>query len=232
MSLTDRAIAQIRELIQTGELAPGAKLPPEAQLAAELGLGRNLLREAVKALEAARVLEVRHGSGTYVTSLEPRLLLEGVSDAVALLRGDDIIEVTEVRRVFEPAATAFAATRVTPADLAVLREHLDAMRASLDDVEKLNFHDAAFHRAVVAATGNETMTILLEGIANLTVRARVWRGLVDANVAERTVAEHEAILRALVARDAVLAHAAALMHVTTTETWLREHLPTEPPEPS
>jgi GntR family transcriptional regulator, transcriptional repressor for pyruvate dehydrogenase complex len=232
VSLTDRAIAQIRELIQTGELAPGAKLPPEAQLAAELGLGRNLLREAVKALEAARVLEVRHGSGTYVTSLEPRLLLEGVSDAVALLRGDDIIEVTEVRRVFEPAAAAFAATRIGPADLTALREHLDAMRGSLDDVEKLNFHDAAFHRAVVAATGNETMTILLEGIANLTVRARVWRGLVDANVAERTVAEHEAILRALVAGDAVLAHAAALMHVTTTETWLREHLPAEPSETS
>ncbi|MFG6199838.1 FadR/GntR family transcriptional regulator [Nonomuraea sp. JJY05] len=99
MSLTDKAIARIRELIQSCELAPGSKLPPEQQLAAELGVGRNLMREAVQALVAARVLEVRRGSGTYVTSLEPRLLLqEGIAEAVELLRGETMLELTEVRR--------------------------------------------------------------------------------------------------------------------------------------
>lgn len=224
MSLTDRAIARIRELIQIGELSAGDKLPSEQQLAAELGLGRNLLREAVKALVAARVLEVRRGSGTYVTSLEPHLLLEGVSEAVALVRGEKVIELTEVRRLFEPAATALAASRIDGAHLAEVHEHLAAMRRSLDDVERLTAHDAAFHRAVIAATGNETLTILLDGVANLTVRARVWRGLVDDNAAARTVAEHEAIYDALAAGDAMRAHAAALMHVVTTESWLRGHL--------
>ncbi|NEE01701.1 FadR/GntR family transcriptional regulator [Phytoactinopolyspora halotolerans] len=224
MSLTNKAIARIRELIQSGELEPGSKLPPEQELAAELGLGRNLLREAVQALVAMRVLEVRRGSGTYVTSLEPKELLHGVGGAVELLRGDTLLEVIEVRRLFEPVATALAATRISQQQLASVKEHLDAMRAAADDVELLNRHDAAFHREVIAATGNETLSAVLEGIAGRTVRARVWRGLVDDRAAGRTLAEHEAIYNALAAGDAFLAQSAAMMHVNTTETWLRAHL--------
>jgi GntR family transcriptional repressor for pyruvate dehydrogenase complex len=224
MSLADKAIARIRELILSGELPPGSRLPPEQQLAAELGLSRNLMREAVKALVLARVLEIRRGDGTYVTSLEPAVLLEGLGSAVELLRGDTQLELTEVRRLFEPVATGVAAARITAAELGEVRRHLEAMRAAKDDVELLNQHDAAFHRVVVAATGNQTLASLLEGISSRTVRARVWRGLVDDAVADRTLAEHEAIYDALAAGDAVLAQAAALVHVSTTERWLRDHL--------
>lgn len=224
MSLTDKAIDRIRDLIQSGELPPGSKLPPEQQLAAGLGLSRNLMREAVKALVVARVLEIRRGDGTYVTSLAPEVLLGGIASAVELLRGDTLLELTEVRRLFEPVATGLAATRISASELAVVEGHLDAMRAARDDVELLNEHDAAFHRAVVAATGNATLTTLLEGISGRTVRARVWRGLVDDDAASRTLAEHEAIYTALVDRDAALAQAAALVHITTTERWLREHV--------
>lgn len=224
MSLTDKAMTRIRELIQSGELLPGARLPPEPQLAAELGVGRNIMREAVQALVAARVLEVRRGNGTFVTSLRPKLLLEGIGQAVDLLQGDTVLELTEVRRLFEPAATALAATRISPHQLAEVKLHLDAMRTAADDVELLNQHDAAFHQAVISATGNQTLTAVLEGIASRTVRARVWRGLVDADAASQTLREHEAIYLALVAGDAFRAHAAALLHITTTETWLHNHL--------
>lgn len=224
MSLTDKAIARIRELIQSGELPPGAKLPPEQQLAAELGLSRNLMREAVKALAVARVLEIRRGDGTYVTSLEPALLLEGLGSAVELLRGDTLLELTEVRRLFEPVATGLAASRITDEDLAEVKHHLDAMTRARDDVELLNEHDAAFHHAVIAAAGNSTLTTLLEGISSPTVRARVWRGLVDEKAGARTIAEHQAIYDALAARDRALAEAAALLHVSTTEQWLRKHV--------
>ena len=224
MSLTDKAIARIRELILTGELHPGSRLPPEQQLAAELGLGRNLMREAVRALVVARVLEVRRGNGTYVTSLEPELLLQGVGVAVEMLQGHTLLEVTEVRRLFEPVATGLAATRISATQLAAVKGHLDAMREARDDMELLNEHDAAFHRAVLAATGNRTLSTLLDGVSSQTLRARVWRGLVDDNAAGRTLAEHEAIYAALAAGDAARAHAAALIHVVTTETWLRDHL--------
>ncbi|MFD0262730.1 FadR/GntR family transcriptional regulator [Kitasatospora indigofera] len=228
MSLTDMAIARIRELVRSGELLPGAKLPPEQQLAAELGVSRNLVREAVKTLVVSRVLEIRRGDGTYVTSLAPSLLLEGLSSAVELLSGDTLLELVETRRLLEPAATGLAATRISDADLAEVARHLDAMRAARHDPELLTLHDAAFHRAVVAATGNETLTTLLEGISNRTLRARVRRGLVDGDAADQAVAEHEAIFRAVAARDAPLAQAAALMHVTSTENWLRGHLPAGP----
>jgi GntR family transcriptional regulator, transcriptional repressor for pyruvate dehydrogenase complex len=231
MSLTDKAIARIRELIQSGELAAGAKLPPEPQLATQLGLSRNLMREAVKSLVVARVLEIRRGDGTYVTSLQPDLLLEGLVGAVELLQGDTgaLFELMEVRRLFEPAAAALAATRISEPGLADVKRHLDAMSEARDDVELLNRHDAAFHRAVITATGNDTLVTLLEGISGRTLRARIWRGLVDADAAGRTIAEHEAIYRSLVARDGPLAQAAALLHVSNTENWLRTHLGADGP---
>jgi GntR family transcriptional repressor for pyruvate dehydrogenase complex len=234
MSLTDKAIARIRELIQSGELVPGSKLPPEQELAAQLGLSRNLMREAVKSLAVARVLEVRRGDGTYVTSLQPDLLLGGLGSAVELLQGDNgtLLHLMEVRRLFEPVATALAATRIVDHGLTDVKRHLDAMREARDDVELLNHHDAAFHRAVIAATGNETLVSLLEGISSQTLRARIWRGLVDGAAAGRTLAEHEAIYLALVARDGPLAQAAALMHVSNTESWLREHLEINEAAPS
>ncbi len=227
MSLTDKAIARIRELIQSGELPPGAKLPPEQQLAADLGLSRNLMREAVKALVVSRVLEIRRGDGTYVTSLEPHLLLDGLGTAVEMLRGETLLQLTEVRRLFEPVATGLAATRIGAAQLAEVRTHLDAMRAARDDAELLTEHDAAFHRAVLTATGNETLVSLLEGISSRTLRARVWRGLVDEDASGLTLTEHETIYAALADRDAALAEAAALVHVSSTERWLREHLATD-----
>jgi DNA-binding FadR family transcriptional regulator len=226
VSLTDKAIEQIRELIRTGALPPGSKLPPEPDLAAQLGLSRNLAREAVKALAVARVLEVRRGDGTYVTSLQPSLLFEGLGGAVELLQSDSaaLQDLMEVRRLLEPIATALAATRISDDQLAEVKRHLDAMREARDDVEQLNIHDAAFHRAVVSATGNETLLTLLEGISGRTLRARIWRGLVDNQAAGRTLAEHEAIFKALSTRDAPLSQAAALLHVSNTEQSLREHL--------
>src|SRR3954447_11023988 len=127
MALTDEAIDQIRNLIRTGALPPGSRPPPENELAARLGLSRNSRREAVKALEMVRVLDVRRGDGTYVTSLEPHLLLEGLGLAVDLLQDESILSVVEVRRLLEPAATGLAAERIGPDGLRALEQRLDEM---------------------------------------------------------------------------------------------------------
>ncbi|KJK42901.1 GntR family transcriptional regulator [Lentzea aerocolonigenes] len=224
MSLTDEAIARIRELVRSGRLPAGAKLPPEHELAVELGMSRSPVREAVKALSLAGVLDVRRGDGTYVTSLAPSLLLAGLGAAVELMRPDTLLELMEVRRLLEPGATALAATRMSKADLAVVHGHLVAMHAAADDVELLNLHDAAFHRAVAAATGNEALTTVLDGISSSTLRARMWRGTVDNDAAVLTLAQHTAIYQALDDNDPGAAHAAALLHVVTSERWLRAHL--------
>jgi GntR family transcriptional regulator, transcriptional repressor for pyruvate dehydrogenase complex len=106
----------------------------------------------------------------------------------------------------------------------VVRMHLEAMYEAVDDIERLTVLDAAFHRAVIAATGNETLVTLLDGISSRTLRARVWRGQAERGVTAVTLAQHRAIYEALANRDSNVATAAALMHVDTSERWLREHL--------
>src|ERR1700680_3932962 len=111
-SVTEDAIDKIRELIVSGSWGPGDRLPKESELAAQLGLSRNSLREAVRALSQLRVLEVRQGDGTYVSSLEPDLLLESTSFVSHLLLGDTAVEVYEVRSILEAAAASLAAARI------------------------------------------------------------------------------------------------------------------------
>ena len=128
--LTEAAIQQVRDLIATGQLTPGSRLPPEAELADVLGTSRSTVREAVRALVTARVLDVRRGDGTYVTSLRPELLLEGIGAAADLMHDDFTLELVQVRRILEPAATAMAATRINDAVLDELEACLHRMSDS------------------------------------------------------------------------------------------------------
>jgi GntR family transcriptional regulator, transcriptional repressor for pyruvate dehydrogenase complex len=222
--LTDDVINRLRSMIQTGELPPGSRLPSEHELALQMGISRSGVREAVKTLASARVLDVRRGDGTYVTSLAPHLLLEGIGFAFELLQGDTLLEVMEVRRLLEPPATALAAVRMSHEQLDEIADVTEQMRVHMGDAEELLKLDLTFHRLVVKAAGNETLTTLLEGLSGRTARARVWRGIVLGDVAQATVDEHQAILTALQSRDQLLAQATALVHVNTSEAWLRKML--------
>ena len=117
MALTDDALDKIKDLIVTGELRPGDRLPPEAELSERLGLSRNSLREAVKALDFINVLDVRRGSGTYVTSLSAEDLTEAVSFLVDVHASGSLREILEVRRIFEAETAYRAATRIDAAGL-------------------------------------------------------------------------------------------------------------------
>ncbi|WP_337059977.1 FadR/GntR family transcriptional regulator [Kineococcus sp. G2] len=227
--LIEAAIEDIRRLIASGALRPGDRLPPEADLSAQLGISRGTTREAVRALVSARVLDVRRGAGTYVTSLSPELLLEGVGVAVELMQEEALLHLVETRRVIEPQVTALAAVRAQPAQLEEIEHHLTLMRAATD-LEALVRHDNDFHAAVARAGGNPALAAVLIGISSPTLRARVWRGLLDADAHRRTVAEHSAIWEAVLARDPAMAAAAALLHVGTTEAWVRTLLDTGPDE--
>ncbi|MGH3321303.1 MAG: FadR/GntR family transcriptional regulator [Streptosporangiaceae bacterium] len=219
MSVTDEAIVRVKQLIASGELRPGDRLPKEKELAAQLGLSRNSLREAVRALSLIRVLDVRQGDGTYVTSLRPEVLLDALSFAVDLAQDQTIAELFEVRRLLEPAATALAAARVGGDDLAWLADRIERMRKSTS-AEGLVQHDLEFHQRIVDVTGNETLASLCRGLSSKTARVRIWRGIVEDGIVEWTCDQHEAILRALRKHDGQLALAAATIHVAEVERWL------------
>src|SRR5947209_12389595 len=101
---TDLAIAKIKELISSGEFTAGARLPTERELTQRFGVSRSSLREATRALALVGVLESRVGDGTYVTTLEPELLLTGVGFVSDLVSVDSLLEIHRVRRILEPAA--------------------------------------------------------------------------------------------------------------------------------
>jgi len=227
--LTEAAIEQVRMLITSGQLLPGQRLPPEAELVESLGTGRSTVREAVRALVAARVLDVRRGDGTFVTSLRPELLLAGIGAAADLLQEGFTLELVQVRRILEPAATAMAATRITDATLDQLDACLHQMSIAPSHEELVQF-DEEFHQLVATASGNATLASMLNGVSSRTTRGRAWRGVIEAGATQRTISEHAAILAALRARDPNLAEAAALLHVSTTETWFRTVLDTNEPD--
>ncbi|MFF7855241.1 FCD domain-containing protein [Streptomyces sp. NPDC007904] len=219
-TVTQRAMERITAMIREGLLEPGDRLPTEREFAARLGISRSSMREAIRALTVLGVLQARHGSGVYVTRLEAGDLLETFGVVADLSRGPRLAELLEVRRALESTATALAAARITPERLAEVGGHLAAMEAT-DDPEEILAHDLAFHRAIAAAAGNETMAAILEGLSSRTFRARVKRGHQEEGAFERTRREHAAIHRALAARDPEAARAAAAAHVGAVEEWLR-----------
>lgn len=223
MAITDDAIEKIKEMIVSGELRPGDRLPKEADLAAQLGLSRNSLREAVRALSLVRILDVRQGDGTYVTSLEPRALLEGLTFIVDLHHDATVLEFFEVRRILEPAATALAAQKIDPAEVAALRDHLAKVTGD-SPVQELVDNDLEFHRRIAEAAGNGVLCSLVDTLCGPTIRARVWRGLTQEGARRRTLDEHHAIVDALAAGQPDLARALATVHIAGVEQWLRRAL--------
>lgn len=223
MARTDEAIERITQQIAAGRWRPGDRLPKEAELAAELGLSRNSLREAVRALSLVRVLDVRQGDGTYVTSLEPGLLMDSLGFVAQLVQDHTLVEVFEVRRLLEPAAAAMAAVRIDQEGLALLRLELERMRAATKE-EDLVEADAAFHSVIAKAAGNAVLSSLLESLSNRTMSARLWRARTLEGVLDETRNEHDRIYEAVAARDVELVRTLAAAHVANSEHFLRTDL--------
>ena len=223
MAVTDEAILKIKEMILSGDLKPGDRLPPEKELGDALGLSRSSLREAVKALEIIRVLDVRRGDGTYVTSLSPSLLLDALSFVVDVHQDDSVLELFEVRRILEPAAAVLATPRMTGADIAHLRELL-AQVDGVPSVDELVANDIVFHRYISERSGNAYLTRMLDALSSSTLRARVWRGLTQEGSVQRTLTEHRAIVDALEVGDTDLVAAQMTVHVSGVAAWLRRAL--------
>jgi DNA-binding FadR family transcriptional regulator len=198
-------------------------LPREADLATDLGLSRSSLREAVRALSLVRILDVRQGDGTYVSSLAADTLLDALSFIVEFHHDASVLELLEVRRILEPAASAQAATRITDDALAELEEIQG--RSNVDSsVEDLVKNDLEFHRAIAVASGNSVLASLIESLSGPTQRARVWRGITQEGALVRTLAEHRAIFDAIRSRDPELARTWATVHIAGVEDWIRTTL--------
>jgi GntR family transcriptional repressor for pyruvate dehydrogenase complex len=221
MSVTDEAIEKIKEMIISGALRPGDRLPREADLAQRLGLSRSSLREAVRALSLVRILDVRQGDGTYVTSLDAALLLDALSFVIELHQDQSVLELLEARRLLEAEAAGLAAVRIAPAQVAELRALIAAM-PDCNDVEEFVENDIGFHRTIAGAAGNGVLAKLLESLSGRTIRARIWRAITQSGAIDRTVAEHQSICDAIEQQSPELARAWMSVHIASVEAWLRQ----------
>ena len=239
MGAIETTIEKIKRMLIDGQLRPGDKLPVEKELAALLGVSRNTLREAVRALSSLKVLQTRQGDGTYVTSLHPGLLLDGMAFVADLQHEDGELQFLHVRRLLEPEATALAVRRLTEADLAALRDLLaeahELVRAEPLDADRLMANDRAFHTLITSRCGNPVLAALVENASGKTVRARLWRGRLDPGANLRTVDEHELIYRAIVDGDSERARLRAAAHIIGVEDAVRamvasgRHRDSQPP---
>lgn len=227
MSVARDAVDAIRGMIASGEVGPGDRLPSEDILSERLAVSRNSMREAVRALEHMGVLEVRHGSGAYVSSLEPSVLLEGISLAVELMSNRSLLEVLEVRQMLEPAATRLAVQRMSSVELDDIRDALLAHDA-VTSIEDLIRCDIAFHAAIVRAAGNRTLSSILDGLAGTTVKHRIWGGIVTERAVEATIDSHRQLFSAIESGDAELAYSIAVVHIHDARGWLDRSLAEAP----
>ncbi|WP_345075982.1 FadR/GntR family transcriptional regulator [Brachybacterium paraconglomeratum] len=204
---SDLVIDGIIELVSSGDLAPGDRLPIEKELSEKLGVSRGTLREGVRALSAMGVLEVRQGSGTYVTALDLSRILVPVTTVIDLQTAHHSADLQQVRKVLEMESAFLAATRMTAEQLAEAEAILASVE-SLTDAQgsptaREQFLDAdlRFHSLIASASGNPLLESLLTAVSGRTARTRLWRAVLQENVQQHTHNEHRAILRALQRRD-------------------------------
>ena len=204
---------QIAALIDSGEFPPGSKLPPERAIAAQLGVSRTSVREAVISLEIAGRVEVRVGSGIIV--LEPSATRENAT-AVARDRGAGPFELLQARALIEGEICAVATPLMTAADFKRLGGLVAMMRKYAEQPLVRDAADRAFHLAIAESTGNSALTQTVEDLWDQRAGdlwAKIEQHFHTPVMRRKTLADHRAILAALVARDAEGARAAMRRHL-------------------
>lgn len=217
--VTEQITARLTALLDSGELAAGDRLPPERRLAEAFGVSRGTVREAIKALTEAGVLESRGGSGTYVISGRRDELLSVLLDSLDRSRRR-LAEVMDVRLILEPRIAELAARRATPADVAQLRMLLICQRREIVAGGMGREADSAFHAALARIAGNSVLLDLVEGIADILSESRADYLHSEEHRMASLVA-HERILEAVARGDGISADQAMRDHLHRMEEHFR-----------
>ena len=218
-TLPEEVANRLLTLIRERELRPGTKLPAERSLAGMMDVSRPVVREALRALSLMRVVDIRQGDGTYVTSLEPRQLIAHLDfvfakDSVALA------QLLEARRVVEVGNARLAAFRITESEIAALGDLVTSLAGCIDDPDRFSELDIALHEAVCAAANNFLLAQFMNIVSTLGKVSRERTGGLRT-VREAALRDHRRILDALRAHDPDAAQRAMLEHLDHVEQGLR-----------
>ena len=225
--LYEEIVDQIKKLLADGKLKPGDKLLAERELADRFQVSRASVREAIRTLEMLGIIDIRPGEGTFIRGTETDDIIRPLAMFLAVER-NSALDMFEMRRIFETATASFAAQRATPEELDQIEATLESMkeRLNVQDSEKGEEYDAAFHFAIAEATHNTLLTRLFKTVsgdfakANSAARRQLY--LDNVNNAQRIIDQHSEILVAIRSGSPKAASKAMLAHLKFAESELRK----------
>ncbi|WP_339170672.1 FadR/GntR family transcriptional regulator [Anoxybacillus sp. FSL W8-1294] len=217
----------ILHMIQTGQLKPGDKLDSVQQLAENFQVGRAAIREALTALRAMGLIEMKQGEGTYVREFDPAMLSFPISTAI-LMSKEDVAHLLEVRKLLEVGAAGLAARKRTEEDLRAMQSALAQMREVIGDEELGEKADFLFHMAIAEATKNPLLVSLMNNVSGMMMETmretrRIWLFAKQATT-EQLLEDHIAIFEAIRDQNAELAQERMKEHLGHVEKVLANYI--------
>ena len=218
-TLAQGVVEQISGSIKSGVLKPGDKLPTESAIMEQHGVSRTVVREAISHLQAAGLVQTRHGIGTFVLE-KPRGNSGLGIDAESIVTVRDVLAILELRISMETETAGLAATRRSEEQVAELAQALGDMGQAMEQGTASVEADRRFHLVIAKATGNRYFVDILGQLGQAIIpRARVnTANLADrpADYLERVHREHEDIFRAIQRQDPEAARAAMRTHLSNS----------------
>jgi GntR family transcriptional repressor for pyruvate dehydrogenase complex len=229
LPLKEQVLQQLRRLIGEGDLRLGDRLPGERELADRLGVSRGTVREAVQFLHALGLVEIRHGSGTFVRRAPSDR--EGLRDEWrrwTRSHSETIRNLLEVRMGLESFAAELAAERPSGSGLETMSAALEQMEegARANDVAALVRSDVLFHRGLCEAAGNPALAELAEELGGRLLRERAATWDLPGRP-QRSLGQHREIYEALRRRDSIRARRAVLDHLKSVKEDVQARLLSE-----
>ncbi|AEG93000.1 FadR/GntR family transcriptional regulator [Ramlibacter tataouinensis] len=218
-SLTADLVQALGDRVRDGRWPAGARLPKEADLMSEFGVSRTVVREAMSRLQAAGVVDIRHGVGTFVLGYGDPGSFRIAPEQLGTLQ--DVIAVLELRIALETESAGLAAQRRTVENLAAIRSALDAFTGAVDAGRDAVGPDFQFHLEIARATQNRHFGDLMGTLGGMMIpRARLESSEPltpeRAQYLRRVNAEHESIYDAIDRQDAEGARAAMRTHLANS----------------
>lgn len=211
----EEIVRQIKTMIAEGRLKSGDQLPPERDLAEKFLVSRTSVREALRALESAGLIEIRPGEGTFVREISVEALIEPLA-LVLLSQRAMIEELFEARRMLEPVIAGLAAGRATKDEVQEMERILEAQAREISSGNTGLAQDAAFHAAIGTAAHNRAITRIVHAVMDLLGQSRE-EAISTPGRPTRSHEDHQRILAAIRTGDAAAAERAMLDHVVAVE---------------
>lgn len=223
--LFEEVCDRIRQDIANGKLRPGDKLPPERDLVTELGVGRPVIREALRSLEEAGVLELRRGvtGGAFIKSVDSGTLTRSMTDLI-FLGAVSLEDLTEARTCVLAFTAGRAAERGTDADFEALEQHVENIASFFDqmtDAEKVAAV-GQFYELLAKAAHNEVLIILIRSLSQIVTEV-LFKA--HADVIDEVLSSRRRLMQRLRERDVRGAETEVTTHMAKLHRTVIEHAP-------